>query len=666
MSITINGSGSITGVSSIESIPASDVDFTPSGNISATTVQAALADIAGNSGASKIGHMPAGTGAIATTVQSKLREFVSVKDFGAVLDGVTNDASALYNANAAAIAANVPLLINGTMHIGTATTITAPIVDGLHQMFSVTSNVTINNGQPVRPDWWGDNQNTLNYATNALPASGGVVKLANKTYKPNNHVYGFGVPANAVYFSKANVSYVGEKMPQLSNDCKKLEGGTIIQGQIIAYANNIEFRDLGVDSGHTVMNTYFGGAASPGLSGEGLLCTYPDDVAKAAAQIRYGVRLHNVAGLCMSPGALTHAMIVGEGYSGVVCTGEMLGCYGTHGIVIKCKNVRAEQFTSFCNAGEGVIIKSDTQATAQSVDIQIGKIFVDAQGPAGWSPYAVSTTGYGLQFNPAGQVIDRIQIGSVEAYNYQIGVGVTGGFDLSDVQIGSIKTDGVATTGGTNIGVNLAPGGTLRVDRFQCANVMLRNHAKGVVASAYGGSQTMFGNVEAINMSDVAVEVGSQAYLNIGCLRAQAVTGGVFRITGTPKFLLGSLWRDFAGAGKPTYVSSGGGLVPALSNGWTQVASNDLFGVDLSGGRINLKGLVKPGTSNILCTLPQWAWPSETKRGLVQGYNGSATVAVPITVGTNGDVTVNEVAGGYANCTTWLSITGFGWDAAVV
>ena len=91
MSITINGSGSITGVSSVESIPASDVDFTPSGNISATTVQAALADIAGNSGAASVGYTPAGTGAVATTVQSKLRETVSVLDFGAKGDwnGVT-------------------------------------------------------------------------------------------------------------------------------------------------------------------------------------------------------------------------------------------------------------------------------------------------------------------------------------------------------------------------------------------------------------------------------------------------------------------------------------------------------------------------------------------------------------------------------------------------
>jgi hypothetical protein len=45
--------------------------------------------------ASQVVYDPAGTGAVATTVQAKLRETVSVKDFGAVGDGVTDDSAAI-------------------------------------------------------------------------------------------------------------------------------------------------------------------------------------------------------------------------------------------------------------------------------------------------------------------------------------------------------------------------------------------------------------------------------------------------------------------------------------------------------------------------------------------------------------------------------------------
>lgn len=54
-----------------------------------------------NGAASSTSYVPSGAGAVTRSVQDKLREYVSVKDFGAVGDGVTNDTAAFTAAQAA-------------------------------------------------------------------------------------------------------------------------------------------------------------------------------------------------------------------------------------------------------------------------------------------------------------------------------------------------------------------------------------------------------------------------------------------------------------------------------------------------------------------------------------------------------------------------------------
>jgi len=67
-----------------------------------------LTSLAAPNGSSLVGYISNGGGAVATTVQTKLRETVSVKDFGAVGDGVTDDTTAIQNAINASQTVYVP------------------------------------------------------------------------------------------------------------------------------------------------------------------------------------------------------------------------------------------------------------------------------------------------------------------------------------------------------------------------------------------------------------------------------------------------------------------------------------------------------------------------------------------------------------------------------
>jgi hypothetical protein len=82
------------------------------------------AAFAASSGSSLVGYIQGSTGSVATTVQTKFRESVSVKDFGAVGNGTTDDSAAIQTAlNSGAKVISFPTgtyLINTTLNLSTA------------------------------------------------------------------------------------------------------------------------------------------------------------------------------------------------------------------------------------------------------------------------------------------------------------------------------------------------------------------------------------------------------------------------------------------------------------------------------------------------------------------------------------------------------------------
>ena len=112
----------ITGINGTGiAVDASNVSYIPAGNFTETNLQDALDELTTSSGASVVGYLPAGTGAIATDVQEVLRRTVSVKDFGAVGDGVTDDTASFV----AATALNAPVFVPQSTSFYAVTALTA-------------------------------------------------------------------------------------------------------------------------------------------------------------------------------------------------------------------------------------------------------------------------------------------------------------------------------------------------------------------------------------------------------------------------------------------------------------------------------------------------------------------------------------------------------------
>lgn len=96
LNVYVNGSKQIVNVNYVETSPTSItfVSGLNNGDVVECLSNQPTTTIDGGDAAT-VQYVPAGGSAVTTTVQTKLRESVSVKDFGAVGDGVTNDTAAI-------------------------------------------------------------------------------------------------------------------------------------------------------------------------------------------------------------------------------------------------------------------------------------------------------------------------------------------------------------------------------------------------------------------------------------------------------------------------------------------------------------------------------------------------------------------------------------------
>jgi hypothetical protein len=127
-----------------------------------SAITAVSSNLAASTGSSLVGQIATGAGATARTVQSKLRDFVSVKDYGAVGDGMADDTAAV---QAAINAGNYVLFPLGTYNISTPIALhTGSQIDLGGSTIEWTGAVVNNSNKAAKWD------NTVFYATLTLAA----------------------------------------------------------------------------------------------------------------------------------------------------------------------------------------------------------------------------------------------------------------------------------------------------------------------------------------------------------------------------------------------------------------------------------------------------------------------------------------------------------------
>lgn len=567
----------------------------------------------------------------------------NVKWAGAKLDNSTDDSAKVTIANTSALATKTILSFPGIAKISGTVTITANILDTANQIFSVSGTLTIDNAQPVRPDWFGSRLTVgvIKKAVDALPFSGGSI-----LFRPLRYAQaGWGTshtPGTAVTeaLTKSNVTFICPGNPVLNSAQNQLEGGVAIDGPLFIRANNFTIiGHLGVDSGTVTTDANYGGAVK-----EGFIHTYMGSEATRAKVNNF--RFDAVTGLCRSGADPVHAVLI-EGIN-TVNGGLARGIKAIHGVVVKSINVNIDRAEAVLCNGEGVIIKSD--AGAECYNVNITSVSCD------------NCSNWGLLLNALqSSTLATINIKSITLLNtagnpgtYGLGGTASSGSIINDVVIGTVVTDNYPVgiyCHDTNNGV-----GDFRRWRIDHARVL--NCDYGVVIrmlNPTASEEFTIGALEIANMDiGPAISLYNNTSLTIDTfLQNVSITGYAYSVANTSRLsvgrekLIGNRWDT--------------GVI-VLNSDWEQHpnASNSLFAVVLNNHKVQLQGLIRPKTgftTLLITTLPVYLRPAKAIRFSVPALVSAAYQTLELIIDAAGAVSIANLP---AN-TDYVDIGAGGW-----
>lgn len=258
--------------------------------VAADALSTKAATLAASSGSSLVGFIQSGTGAVSTTVQSKLRERVSVSDFGAVGDGVTDDTAAIQKA----LAASLNVIIEGTF-----------LVSGTGTLFNIRN----------------DHHITFN-ATITHSTTSGIVFSA-------DGVNDWVLDGNLAVYGAGNGN--GSETALYVKGCNRYKVYNVLAANMYGWGIKIDpgayvapYADQGKFFGCTSYNCYYGLEGTPGTGAEfcefhgytSVLCTYGTVVEAGNWQFLGGHDVQNVNGFTLLGGSNnSHGMCVGRAFN---------------------------------------------------------------------------------------------------------------------------------------------------------------------------------------------------------------------------------------------------------------------------------------------------------------------------------------------------------------
>jgi len=212
---------------------------------------------------------------------------------------------------------------------------------------------------------------TIDAALDDLPADGGVIKIGVGSFlspTPSKIKSGVKFLGSGKPVTNSTITYTGSATKPTITSPTKLVGGTILLGKVeVVQKDNIEFHNLGVDSGLDYCNTYKAGVAQEGLIFAqeynplgGLPSADGFHQLQSNSPPRVGIVVNNVSSLCKTASSPVHAMLIENTLNAKIS--NVSTYYGTHGLVIKSIGCEVNGLDAHGHTSNGLIFKSNDYA----------------------------------------------------------------------------------------------------------------------------------------------------------------------------------------------------------------------------------------------------------------------------------------------------------------